>query len=213
MAYTRRIYIEMIRRQIYGGQPQDDAEITVNLVNKWLNAGVGVAAKQSYTDNAKLEGIACVNNSFYTTFKDLSVTKDENTIYKITLPEFPVGIGMTEGVSALRFKSDIGQVAQNVVWMTAAQRSFAQNMRAIPNKLLAWVEGEFVYVISTIVLTQYTAMVTMISGGDSDDLDSTLNVPLDYIPVISKYLQEQFILSRNMPVDEKADGIDSVQNV
>lgn len=211
MAYTRRIYIEMIRRQVYGGQPSEDAEITVALVNKWLNAGVAFAAKQNYTDNAKLEGIACVNNSFYITFKNLTVTKDENGIWKVTLPEFPVGVGMMEGVSALRFKSDIGEISQNIVFMTAAQRSFSQNMRVIPNKLLAWVEGDSVYVLSTIVLSQYTAMCTMISGGDSDDLDSTLNVPTDYIPLISKFLQEQFILSRNMPVDATPDGLDAVK--
>ena len=90
---TRRQYIEMIRRQIYGGQPSDDASITVNLVNKWLNFGVAAAARQSYVDTMKMEGIAYINNSFYTTFKNLTVSKDETFLWKIELPQIPLGIG------------------------------------------------------------------------------------------------------------------------
>ena len=78
MALTRRQYIEQVRRQIYGGQPNDDAEITVSLVNQWLNQAIGFAAQKCYQDNLKIDSIAYVNNGFYSTFKSLAVTKDEN---------------------------------------------------------------------------------------------------------------------------------------
>jgi len=206
----RRTFIERVRRQIYNGQPPSEATITVGLVNNYLNDAVAVAAKTNYTDSLKLDGIAYVNNSFYTTFKSLAVASDEINLWKVTLPQIPVGIGYNEGLETLVFKdSDGSQLSFPVVWLSQNQRSFQRGMRDIPNKLLAYSEGEFVYVISDIPLNQYTAQVTMVSGGDSTDLDSTLNVPPDYFPVMMQYLQQQLLLEKNQPKDVTNDGLDA----
>ena len=162
---TRKVYIEMIRRAIYGGQPSDDATITVNLVNKWLNFGIAAAAKENNKQNIAIDGINYVNNSFYTTFKGIEVTKDEQFLWKVELPQLPLGIGTSDGISSLVFKdSQTGQRSYNVVWLSQNQLSYQKGMRAIPNKVLAYSEGGYVYALSTIQLSQYTASVTMISG-------------------------------------------------
>jgi len=207
---TRKAYIELIRRQIYGGQPSDDAEITVGLVNKWLDIAIALAAQQNYKLNIAIEGISYVNNSFYTTFKDIAVTKDENFLWKVQLPQVPVGLGENEGVEMLVFKdADTNQISQNVVWMSQNQRSFNAGRRQIPNKLLAYPEGDAIYVLSTILLNQYTATVTMVSGGTSTDLTSTINVPPDYFTSIVDYMKTQLLFQRQMPVDSTNDGSDA----
>lgn len=209
----RRAFIEMVRRDIYGGQPSDDASITVGLVNVWLEQAIGVAAKSNYTDSIKLDGIAYINGSFYTTYKDLTVSNDEQFLYKITLPHLPFGLGADEGISTLKFKDSTSrQISQSVIWLTQNQRAYYQNMRPIANKLLAYSEGGFVYVISTIILIPYTAHVTMVSGGDSTDLNSTLNVPSDYYPVMIEYLKQQLMFERNVPVDNVNDGRDAIKD-
>lgn len=214
MAYTRRVYIEMIRRQIYGGMPTADATITVNLVNKWLDIAIAAAAKQNYRDNVAIDGINFVNNSFYTTFKNLSVTKDEQFLWKVELPQLPLGIGTSEGISTLTFKdSDTAQISYPVVWLSENQRSFYRGMRQIPNKVLAYSQGEYVYAISTIQLSQYTATVTMISGGTSSDLGSTVNVPDDYFPLIVEFMKAQLMFERQAPVDTANDGLDAINSV
>ena len=207
----RRTYIEQIRRSIYNGQPSDDATITIGLVNIWIEQAIGIAAKQNYKDNAMLDGIAYVNNSFYTNFKNLAVTEDEQFVYKVELPQIPFGIGYNEGISTLQFKdNESRQLSQNVVWLTQNQKTFSQNMRPIPNKILAYSQGKFVYISSTLLLSSYTANVTMVSGGDSTDLDSELNVPSDYIPVMTDYIIKQLLLERNNPVDATNDGLDAI---
>lgn len=206
---TRRAFIERIRRQIYNGQPSDDATITIGLVSNYLNDAVAYAAKINYTDNLKIEGIACVNNSFYTTFKSLTVVADEQYLWKITLPQIPVGIGANEGVSTLVFKNGERRLSYPIVWLTENQKSFQKGMRPIPNKLIGYPEGEFVYVISEILLDEYTAQVTMISGGDSTDLNSTLNVPGDYFPLMMQYIQQQLMIEFKQPVDATNDGLDA----
>ena len=46
---TRRVFIEQVRRLIYGSQPSNDAEITTGLVNTWLESAIAFAAKTNYT--------------------------------------------------------------------------------------------------------------------------------------------------------------------
>lgn len=209
---NRRTYIELIRRQIYGSQPSADAEITVGLVNKWLDISIAAAAQQNYKGNIALEGISYVNNGFYTTFKDIAVTKDENFLWKIALPQIPVGIGENDGVPILVFKDAANnQLSQNVVWLTQNQRSFNSGRRQIPNKLLAYQEADYIYILSTITLSQYTASVTMISGGTCTDLTSTINVPPDYFTVIVDYMKTQLMFQRQMPQDVQNDGLDAIK--
>ncbi len=83
-------------------------------------------------------------------------------------------------------------------------------MQPIPNKLLAYSQGKFIYVLSTIQLQQYTANVTMVSGGLSTDLNSELNVPADYHPIMVEYLKKQLMFERQVPVDVTNDGLDAI---
>ncbi len=81
-------------------------------------------------------------------------------------------------------------------------------MRPIPNKVLYYYEGSLLYALSTLVLSQYTANVTMVSGGLSTNLDSTLNVPAEYIPVMTDYLMKYFLFEKSQPKDLTNDGED-----
>lgn len=206
---NRLTYIEMVRRQIYGGQPSADATITVGLVNKWLDIAIAVAAKQNNKDNISIDGISYINNSFYTKFKGLAVTKDENFLWKVTLPQLPLGVGTSEGVSTLEFKdSATNEISYPAVLMSENQRSFSRGMRTIPNKVLAYSQGEYMYALSTLMLSDYTATITMVSGGNSNDLQSTINVPNDYFPIIVEYLKQQLMFALSVPVDNAIDGRD-----
>ncbi len=209
---TRKVFIERTLRQIYNGQPSDDASITYGLVNTWLQDATALAAKTNYKENIAIDGISYTNNSFYITFKGLPVTKDENFLWKVELPSIPLGMGTSEGVSTLTFKdAATNQISYPGVWLSQNQVSFQRGMRSIPNKVLVYSEGKYVYALSTILLSQYTANITMISAGDSTDLNSELNVPADYFPIMVQYIQQQLLLERNQPVDVTNDGLNAVR--
>jgi hypothetical protein len=209
MITTRKVLIEMIRRAIYGDQPPSEANITIGLVNRWLNPGIAVAAKQNNKDNIAIDGISYVNNSFFTKFKDIAIVQDEQNLWRATLPQLPLGLGTSEGISTLELKdSSTGQLSFSVVWLSENQRSFARGMRDIPNRLLAYSQGQYVYIQSPILLSAYTAQVTMISGGDGSDLLSTVNVPDDYIPTLTEYVKQQLLQERSVPKDVANDGSD-----
>ncbi len=208
----RITYIEQIRRLVYGGQPDDDAEITIGLVNVWLEQAIAIAAKANYKDSITIDGVAYINNSFYTTFKSISVTEDEQFVWKVALPQIPLGIGANEGVSTMVFKDyESRQLSQSVIWLTQNQESFFSSMRTIPNKLIGITRGKSAYIKSTLQLSDYTAQVTMISGGDSTDLYSELNVPNDYFPVMTEYLKTNLMFERSVPKDVTPDGQDFIK--
>lgn len=200
----------MCSRQIHAGFPSDDTTITNNLINAWIEPAAGVAAKTNYTDSIKLDGIAYINGSFYTTFKAISITQDEKNLYKIELPQIPHGLGNDEGVSTLQIKDDKRNITHPLIWITQAQKSYYQNMRKIPSKVLCYQEGKNVFAISTLILTPYTATVCMVSAGDPTDLDSELNVPADYLPVMIEFIKQQLVFERMQPKDTANDGQDAV---
>ncbi len=127
------------------------------------------------------------------------------------MPQLPIGIGYTEGISKLQFKdSNSQQISQTVVFLSQNQTTYYPNMQPIPNKLLAYSQGKFVYVVSTLLLNQYTANATIISGGDKTDLNSELNIPSDYHPLMIEYLKKQLMFERSVPVDVQNDGSDMI---
>lgn len=205
---TRRTFIERTLRQIYNGQPSDDSSITVGLVNTWLPDAIGLAAKQNLKDNYQLDGVAVVGNSFYTTFKALAITEDERFLYRFSLPEIPLGIGASDGIARIVFKKD-NALSYPGIMLSEAQVGIQRSMRPVQNKVVCYSEGGDCFAITQYDLTDYTASCTMISGGDATDLDSTLNVPADYFPVMVQYIQQQLILERKQMPDLQNDGRDN----
>lgn len=207
---TRYQAIERILRNVYGEMPSDDSNITANLVNSWMNDGIALAAKQNYKENIQIDGINYTNNSFYTTFKGITITQYEDFVFQMTLPQLPLGMGRNEAVSTLQFVDASGVVSDAAIPLSEAQVGYAQNMRPIPNKTLYYPEGQYLYAISVLQLfsPNYTAKVRMVSGGDSTNLNSILNIPDDYMSVVVKYCSDMLRQERAQPKDAANDGTD-----
>ena len=208
---TRYALIERILRQIYNGQPSDDSSVTYNLVNQWLNDAIGLAVKKNYTDSIQMDGIAYVNNSFYTTYTNLDIAAEtvDNVTYSVALPQIPFALGKNEGVATLQFVGD-KKTSQTAIPLSMNQVAYIDNLRPIQNKILYWIEGKHIYAKSSIPLTSYKATLRMISGGDSSDLTSTLIIPDDYMPLIVEYIKGQLAFERSRPLDTSNDGVDNI---
>ena len=206
---TRYALIERILRQIYNGQPSDDSSVTYNLVNQWLNDAIGIAVKKNYTDSIQMDGIAYVNNSFYTTYTNLDIAAEtvDNVTYSVDLPQIPIALGKNEGVATLQFVGE-KKTSQTGIPLSINQVAYIDNMRPIQNKIPYWIEGKNIFVKSSIPLTSYKATLRMVSGGDSKDLQSTLIIPDDYVPIIIEYIKAQLAFEKSRPIDTNNDGID-----
>lgn len=208
---TRGEFIERHRIQIYGGIPTDDAEITESLINYWLSDAIGHAAKMCWKESIQIDGVAYLNNSFYTTYSGIAITTDDtdNLCYKFSLPDVPFGLGKNEGIAMIQLKDSNGFVSQSLIPLSMNQVGYASRQRPIPNKIMYWYEGSIVRMKTSLILTGYTAGVRMASGGDSNDLDSELNVPADYYPFMVQYIRDQLMFERAIPQDNTNDGVDN----
>lgn len=209
MQETRFMFIKRVLRQIYNDQPSDDSNITTNLVNMWLNDAVGAAAKKNYTDNLQMDGVAYANNSFYTSFSQLSITSVSQFVYQLTLPQIPFALGHNEGIGVLQFVDSNGSISDPAIPLSENQVGYYRNMRAIPNKILYFSEGLFLYAISTLQLNNYTGSVRIVSGGDNTNINSILNVPDDYKPIMIDYIKNQLAWERAQPRINTNDGTDA----
>lgn len=209
---TREILIERILRLIYNGQPSDDSTITYGLINEYLNDAIAVAAKRNYTESVQLDGISYVNNAFYSTFSDIAITKEDNSvdIYKLSLPQVPVSLGKNEGIATVQFVDNASKrTSITAIPLSMNQVGYIDSMRPIQNKTLFWNEGKSIFVKSGVLLTKYKAKVKMVSGGNSSDLSSVINVPDDYMPVIIEYIKSQLAFEKSRPIDNSNDGVDA----
>lgn len=207
---TRRYFIERTLIQIYGGLPEDDHELTYDIINAWLPDAIAAAAKQNFKESIQLEGVGYVNNSFYSTFSGIAIAKDstDNLCYKLTLPDIPLGIGRTDGIGDLRFKGPDGATSLAAIPVSIAQWGYMEKAPFISNKIFFLPEGKTVRIKTPLILSSYTATVKMISGGDPTDLDSELNVPGDYFPIMTEYLKQQLMLQKAQRPDVANDGVD-----
>jgi len=203
---SRYVLAERIQRVIYNGLPPDDATITIPVINLWINDGIAAAAKKNYAESLQLDGVAYVNNSFYITYKDLVITPDESNLWKLSLPQIPLGLGKNEGISTIQFKAN-GKASFTAVPLSENQLGYVDSLKKIPNKVFYWNEGETVYVRSTLLLNNYKATVRMVSGGNSSDLDSVINLPDDYIADVVGYVVKMLLTERSQPLDVTNDGL------
>lgn len=206
----KRILIEQISRLVHNGFATDDTDVTEELINLYINQGVALAAKNNYKEAIQLEGIGFVNNSFYSTYKGISITADEDNLWSLTLPLVPIAVGRNEGISRLIFKNSKNNLSYDAIPLSTNQLGFTRSMRGIPNKVLYYVEGGNAKVLTSINMSEYTANVTLISGGDSTNLDSQLNVPDDAIPMIIDYAMKLLVAEMNMKTDLANDGVNKI---
>jgi hypothetical protein len=203
----RGALIESVLMQIYGGKPTDDSEITYNLCNLYLQEGIALAAQAAYKSAIQLDGVGYVNNGFYTTYSGIAITQDstDNLCWMFTLPEIPVGISANMGIAELRFKAD-GFTSLPAIPLSINQWGYFDSMPPIINKIMYLPEGKVVRAKTPLILSQYTATVKVISGGDVTNLNSELNVPPDYIPMIRDHIFTQCMKERMNPQDSVNDG-------
>lgn len=127
---TRRVLIEQIRRMLYGGVPTDDANITEKEINLYINEALAYMAKINYTDSIKLDGIESIADSFYLTFKNLAITKDNDTgYYSLDLPQVPLGLSRGYGISTVTFPTSTG-LAKSPIPISVRELDYMDSFKA-----------------------------------------------------------------------------------
>jgi hypothetical protein len=206
---TRRVLIEQIRRMLYGSIPTDDANITEKEINLYINEAIAYMAKVNYTDAVKLDGIETVADSFYATFKNLAITKDNDTgYYSLDLPQVPLGLSRGYGISTVTFPTSTG-LAKSPIPVSPRELDYMDNLKQPPSKIFYWVEGKKLWFKSYTNLVGRFAIVRMVST-ETSDLDAEINVPQEYITDIINLVMNQLRPRKATPQDSTNDALDKI---
>jgi hypothetical protein len=206
---TRRVLIEQIRRMLYGSIPTDDANITEKEINLYINEAIAYMAKVNYTDAIKLDGIETVADSFYATFKNLAITKDNDTgYYSLDLPQVPLGLSRGYGISTVTFPTSTG-LAKSPIPVSPRELDYMDNLKQPPSKIFYWVEGKKLWFKSYTNLVGKFAIVRMVST-ETSDLDAEINVPQEYITDIINLVMNQLRPRKATPQDSTNDALDKI---
>ncbi len=204
---TRRVIIEQIRRIFYGGVPNDDASLSEKEVNLLLNEAIAYIAKVNYTDAIKLDGIETVADSFYATFKNLAITRDNDTgYYSLDLPQVPVGLSRGYGISTVTFPTSTG-LAKSPIPISVRELDYLDNLKQPPSKIFYWAEGKKLWFKSWTNLVGKLAIVRMVST-ETTDLDAEINVPQEHISDIIDLVINKLKIRKGTPEDNVNDGVD-----
>lgn len=204
---TRKVLIEQIRRIFYGGIPNDDANLSEKEVNVYLNEAIAYMAKVNYTDAIKLDGIETVADSFYATFKNLAITKDNDTgYYSLDLPQVPLGLSRGYGISTVIFPTSTG-LAKSPIPISVRELEYIDQLKQPPSKIFYWPEGKKLWFKSYTNLVGKFAIIRMVSTENSD-LDAEINVPQEYVTDIINLVLNQLKIRKGTPEDNTNDGVD-----
>lgn len=206
---TRRVLIEQIRRMLYGSVPTDDANISEKEINLYINEALAYMAKINYTDSIKLDGIESIADSFYLTFKNLAITKDNDTgYYSLDLPQVPLGLARGYGIATVTFPTSTG-LAKSPIPISVRELDYMDSLKQPPSKIFYWPEGKKLWFKSYTNLVGKFAIVRMVST-ETADLDSELNVPQEYITDIINLVMNQLRPRKGAPQDSTNDGLDKL---
>ncbi len=210
MSTTRRQVIELIIRQLSGGIPSQDTELTPNLVNLYLNSAIGFAVKSNYKEEVQINGIESVSDAFYATFPGITISYDDSLAqYNATLPQQAVGVGAGWDISSFIVLTPSGKkIFAHPIKPT--EEAFLYRNSKPCNEVFYWLNGSKAFLHSTQDITKSKAIVRMIVS-QSTNLDAEITVPDSYMPVIIDYMAKTLGIMMNMPIDISNDGVPTTQ--
>lgn len=202
---TNAQIVELIIRDYAGGIPLDDLGVSKNEVKLWLNAALAAVIEQKYKGDAELESITYMNDAFYATFKNRTITLDSYlNLYSITLPQVPLGLPKGISIVGVYFKELDNTISETVLQITPQEYNYLDGIPAAPNKVYGWAEGTLFYMKSYRDISSLTAIVRMaVSAPQSDTTDIPDGIAIAAADIVIKRLR-----TRNMPQDISNDGTD-----
>lgn len=202
---TREQLCELIQRRLAGGNVPDDFSPKIQEINFWIDHGIAFAAMKNYTDNANVADVEYISDSFYTTFYNLPLVKNELTNSWYTyIPTVPYGIPRGHDIISASVQGPSG-LNKQMLRLTLSQVSYFKTFDTPLNSVFYWVEGNTLNVDGSPLLDNYSVMVKMAGSSGSDNLTETVRCPADSIPSVVDYVVRQFI--QPVQKDLSNDGV------
>jgi hypothetical protein len=206
---TRKELCELIQMRLAGGMPSDDFPITLDEINLWLDHGIAASAMKNYTDGVQIDGLEFIGDAYYTTFKNLSLTKDTDSLYyTTTLPAAPIGVPRGYDITSAYIMKPEGGYSKAMLRVNPQQLDYYNELPKPKDAIEFWVEGKvmFVRTDTAFLLNNNKVAVRMAGSAGSRSLTAEALVPADAVPFVVDYVFKYFLQTDQMPKDLMNDG-------
>jgi hypothetical protein len=209
VAYTRRVFLQRIRKHISNTRlSSDDFEITdneicLNIDQVQAERIVGMAYQ-----GAKIDGALVVNEAYLITYKLPALSQDYNTGYWYTsLPQPPMGLPLGYSINRGYFADPSTGVSQEITWIKAKRVGRRMTM-PLQSGVRGWVENNTIYLQASnnfplIGLQVYISM----PSARTTDLDAIMNMPEDDLDFVFKEVIGMLAQRYGFPIDQIKDDL------
>lgn len=208
MAYTtRQQLIDRILRYYYDGIPDDQAEISTNEVDLYINDAIATVINKQAMDDYNITGIMSVPEGYITTYTIPTPSlSDQTGFYSSTLPHPPLGLPGECGVVGVFFGGGWGQ-SKPVLHVKPQEVDYFAFMPMPPQAAYYWVENSTINFWCNTDLTHIsdTIYIRMASNVQSDN-NAVLNVPPDAVELIFQDVIGKLLPRKNIKPDNIIDG-------
>lgn len=208
MAYTtRQQLIDRILRYYYDGIPDDQAEISTNEVDLYINDAIATVINKQATDEYNITGIMSVPEGYITTYTIPTPSLSDPTgFYYSTLPHPPLGLPGECGVVGVYFGGSWGQ-SKPILHVKPQEVDYFAFMPMPPQAAFYWIENNKIYFWCRTDLTNIsdTIYIRMASNIQADN-STALNVPPDAVELIFQDVIGKLLPRKNIKADNIIDG-------
>jgi len=208
IAYTKKMLIERIKRDILNDFPSSEFNVSDNEMVLYIDQASAFTLVGQVYQGAKVSGNLVMPEAYLTTYEIPSLAKDSVTGYwKGVLPQPPVSLPIGYSVSGGYFANTSNGAGMEVIWIKPNRVGRRKDM---PQQfgIHAWIQGSDIYFApsNNIPLLNIPFYITM-AKTRTESLTETLNLPDDAIEMIFNNVKQKLISRMNMPKDIIQDDI------
>lgn len=210
MSTTRYHICEMIQRALNAGMASDDTEVTINLINQYLNSAVAFAAKAMFKESIQIDGIEDVADAFYASFPNITISIDNTTgLFQATLPQQPAGVSRGWDIAHFMLITGSGKkiFAKPI---SPKELIYLYDGESGCDEVYYYVDGSMARLHSCSDISKYKANVRMLAT-QSSDLTSPMSIPDAALAIIIDYIAKTLGIQLNMVYDNSEDGVPTPQ--
>lgn len=209
MAYTtRQQLIDRILRYYYNNIPSDDAVLSNNEVDLYINDAIAATMNKQMQENYEITGIMSVPEGYVTTYKLTAPTLDDTTgFYTQTLPHPPMG--KADGIVGVYFSGAKG-ASKPVLHVKPEEMDYFQFMPMPPQAAFYWVENATLYIKCNTDLSHTTDKINVrMASNVQSDANAVLNIPADAVNTVFNTVITTLLGRKNIKSDLIDDSADN----
>lgn len=208
IGYTKKMFIERLRRHIANGWPNDSFSATDNEVLLYIDEALAFGLVGQVYATAKLEGNLVMPEAYLSTYLLADLVQDDVTGYWYsTLPQPPISLPLGYSINQVYFAKTAYSKSQAVFPIKAKRLSYREDM-PLPNGVRYWVEGSRIWLQASSgqpLLGQ--PLYVQMAKTRTDDLSETMDLPDDAIKLIFDTVVGRMVQRLGLPQDIIKDNL------